>query len=74
MNLGDTPLHLAAWKGHLRICTMLMEKGGDVNVLDGEHHSPVHVAAHMGHTAIVTFLTQSRYLSTLPLKKPIECP
>ena len=41
---------------------MLMEKGGDVNVLDGEHHTPVHVAAHMGLTAIVTFLTQTRWV------------
>ena len=46
------------WKGHLRICSMIMENGGDVNVTDGEHHSPVHVAAHMGHTAILSFLTQ----------------
>ena len=31
-------------RGHTRICTLLVEKGGDVNVKDGEHHTPIHVA------------------------------
>ena len=37
----DTPLHLAAWKGSLRLCTLLLEAGADVNAEDGERHTPV---------------------------------
>ena len=41
----DTPLHLAAWKGSLRVCTLLLEAGADVNAEDGERHTPVMPAA-----------------------------
>ena len=59
--VGDTPLHLAVWKGQLRICRLLLERVGEVNMLDGEHHSPVHIAAYCGHEAILTLLVQPRY-------------
>ena len=58
--VGDTPLHLAVWKGQLRLCRLLVERDVDVNVLDGEHHSPVHIAAYCGHEAILTLLIQPR--------------
>ena len=58
--VGDTPLHLATWKGELKICRLLVERTGEVNVLDGEHHSPVHIAAFCGHEAILSLLTQPR--------------
>ena len=59
--VGDTPLHLATWKGELRICRLFVERAGQVNVLDGEHHSPVHIAAYCGHEAILSLLTQPRW-------------
>ena len=31
-------------RGQTRICKLLVEKGGDVNVKDAEHHTPIHLA------------------------------
>jgi ankyrin repeat protein len=45
-SVGDQPLHLAAHRGHVRICKLLVEKGEDVNAKDGEHHTPIHVARY----------------------------
>ena len=56
--VGDTPLHLAVWRGHLTMCGMFLSVAGEVNVQDGEHHSPVHVAAYCGHQEILSLLTQ----------------
>ena len=33
---GATPLHFAAFGGHLRTCMVLMESGADVNAQDAE--------------------------------------
>ena len=60
--VGDTPLHLAAWKGELSLCRMLVEREGQANVLDGEHHSPLHIAAYCGHEDILSLLLQPRFL------------
>ena len=54
--VGDTPLHLAVWRGHLTMCGMFLSVAGEVNVQDGEHHSPVHVAAYCGHQEILSLL------------------
>ena len=34
-------------RGHTRICSLLLEKGGDVNAKDGEHHTPLHAARYL---------------------------
>ena len=34
MQLGKTPLHDAADKGHIAIAALLVEKGADVNAMD----------------------------------------
>ena len=60
--VGDTPLHLAAWKGELSLCRMLVEQEpGQANLLDGEHHSPLHIAAYCGHEDILSLLVQPRF-------------
>ena len=60
--VGDTPLHLAAWKGELSLCRMLVEQEpGQANLLDGEHHSPLHIAAYCGHEDIISLLVQPRF-------------
>ena len=58
--MGDTPLHLACWRGHLGVARLLVERGAGVTAQDGEQHSPVHVAAHCGHTELLSLLTQPR--------------
>ena len=47
-------------RGHARICKLLVEKGGDVNLRDGEHHTPIHVASQTGHADCVSLLSQGR--------------
>lgn len=38
--LMDTPLHLAAWKGHSNIVKVLLEAGADPNLLNTENKTP----------------------------------
>nr|UVF58849.1 ankyrin repeat protein E2 [synthetic construct] len=57
-NWGDTPLHLAAVRGHLEIVEVLLKAGADVNASDemlGD--TPLHLAAaDDGHLEIVEVL------------------
>ena len=44
-NTGCTPLHLAAWKGHIEVYKMLIEKVKDINPRDNFGKTPLHWAA-----------------------------
>ena len=37
----------ACLRGNLRIATLLVEKGADVNLVDDEHHTPLHLCAQV---------------------------
>ena len=37
----------ACLKGNLRIATLLVEKGADVNLKDDEHHTPLHLSCQV---------------------------
>lgn len=46
---GSTPLHCAAWKGHVSVASVLLEHGADVNAANQNGHwgtTPLHAAAH----------------------------
>jgi hypothetical protein len=52
-----TPLHRAADKGHVSVCTVLLDAGADLNAshpgLDG--WTPLHIACWRNHSELVQF-------------------
>ena len=49
-----TPLHYAAWGGHLNVVKMLMSwHNVDVNARNDQNQLSLHVAASRGHTKLV---------------------
>lgn len=58
-NLGYTPLHLAAWNGHLKVVEFLKDKAKlDATSKDGQ--TPLHVAAQWGHLDVVKALARHK--------------
>lgn len=56
---GSTPLHCAAWKGHLQVVAVLLKAGADVNAQNENDHwgtTPLHAAAHANQAAIAQLL------------------
>jgi ankyrin repeat protein len=55
----QTPMHIAAKKGHLGIITLLYQSGGDVNARDQSAIMPLHRAAAEGCLNVVRFLIEN---------------
>jgi ankyrin repeat protein len=57
---GWTPLHLAAFFGHIDLAASLIDRGADVNArsTNGLNNAPLHAAAAGGHTDLVTLLLE----------------
>jgi ankyrin repeat protein len=56
---GSTPLHCAAWKGHVAVAEVLLVAGADVNAANQNEHggtTPLHAAAHGNQKAVVEVL------------------
>ena len=53
---GNTPLHLAALRGHAGIVRLLTKKGAYLNAKDDGGRTPLHRAAENGHAEIVALL------------------
>lgn len=56
---GSTPLHCAAWKGHVAVVQILLEHGADVNARNQNRHwgtTPLHAAAHGNQKAVAELL------------------
>ena len=54
-----TPLHLAAWKGHLSIIEFIVPHlNGNINPAKGDAFTVLHVAACFGHQKVVEFYTR----------------
>uniref|UniRef100_A0A1A8HV84 Ankyrin repeat domain 6b n=1 Tax=Nothobranchius kuhntae TaxID=321403 RepID=A0A1A8HV84_NOTKU len=55
---GRTPLHLAAYKGHLEVIRVLLKAGCNLDVQDDGEQTALHRAAMVGHTDVITALIQ----------------
>ncbi|MCD4782433.1 MAG: ankyrin repeat domain-containing protein [Candidatus Eremiobacteraeota bacterium] len=53
---GDTPLHLAAEEGQMKIAELLMSKGAKINEKSRNKETPLHLAVEKGHLEMVRFL------------------
>ncbi|CAH1401021.1 unnamed protein product [Nezara viridula] len=50
---GQTPLHLAAWRGDESLVNQLISKNANLNVFDDCYDTPIHYAVRGGHLNIV---------------------
>ncbi|MHC4201279.1 MAG: ankyrin repeat domain-containing protein [Planctomycetota bacterium] len=53
---GDTPLHVAADKGHADIVRALLAHGAEISARDSQGDTPLHAGANRGHRAVVELL------------------
>ena len=53
---GATALHIAARKGNLEICQLLLDRGAYINAIDNEGWNPLMRAATSGNDALVKML------------------
>ncbi|XP_043398595.1 ankyrin repeat domain-containing protein 6 isoform X6 [Chelonia mydas] len=55
---GRTPLHLAAYKGHLRVVQILLKAGCDLDIQDDGDQTALHRATVVGNTDVIATLIQ----------------
>ncbi|QOJ78954.1 ankyrin repeat domain-containing protein [Infirmifilum lucidum] len=53
---GETPLHHAAWMGHLDVAELLLDRGAEVDARDNYGSTPLHHAARGGRLKVVKLL------------------
>ncbi|XP_067129210.1 protein phosphatase 1 regulatory subunit 12A-like isoform X2 [Centruroides vittatus] len=56
---GATALHVAAAKGYIRVMSILIKAGADVNAQDNDDWTPLHAAAHWGQREACEMLVES---------------
>jgi ankyrin repeat protein len=71
---GDTPLHIASWKGHLAIVKALLAVGADILAANIKGQLAIHRAVGTGKSAVVKCLLQHFYATTrrLPLHELLK--
>lgn len=55
---GETALHRAASRGHLKAVALLLDRGAGVNAVDGEGVTPLILASYRGQTEVVKLLLE----------------
>jgi ankyrin repeat protein len=55
---GSTPLHDAAFKGHLKVCQLLLENIEEKNPVDKKGWTPLYLAAQNGHKHICQLIME----------------
>lgn len=63
---GRTPLILAASKGHVKICMLLLECGADLWVTDASGETALAAANRCGHTDLVSLLRKHLTPASIP--------
>lgn len=53
---GDLPLHIAAMRGHLNVCKLLVKSGCEPYATNNKGETPLLAAASRGHTDVCKFL------------------
>ncbi|MGI9337932.1 MAG: ankyrin repeat domain-containing protein [Gammaproteobacteria bacterium] len=56
---GQTPLYIAAWKGHVQIILPLIKAGAGISAKDKVGNTPLHVAAIFGQTEAIRALIKA---------------
>ncbi|XP_042149428.1 protein phosphatase 1 regulatory subunit 12B [Ixodes scapularis] len=63
---GATSLHVAAAKGYLKVMTLLIQAGVDLNAQDWDGWTPLHAASHWGQKGACRLLCDSLANMALP--------
>ena len=58
-NGGMTPLHVAAQKGHLKLCKFIMDSVHNKNPGNVENFTPLHLAAKYGHKDVCELILKN---------------
>ena len=55
--MGHTPLHNAAYQGHVEVCKLLIEHKANISIANIEMGSyPIHVGVEQGHVEVCKLL------------------
>ncbi len=57
-NLGNTPLHIAAYRGRVRACKLLLESGADLTRRNNDGETAEMLAERFGNREVVSLLRQ----------------
>ena len=58
-NTGASPLLIASQKGHVHVCTLLLQNNANVNQQMDDGSSPLFIAAQEGHVHVCSLLLQN---------------
>lgn len=62
---GDTPLHLACYRGFPEIVQILIEAGANFNMFNSKHQIPSDIAYVQGYYTIVNYLQAVKQIGRL---------
>lgn len=63
---GQTPLHIGAMKGDLKLVKLLVKNGADTKLANRDGWSALHIAAYGGHQDIILYLVAASRTSLTP--------